>query len=87
MTATKGIPESSHVNTKKTFCQRLRSMAWLGILAACVELLLWVRSDLWLYALIFVIPITAVGVIIVAAILHVIEAHWNKARDGRNAST
>jgi hypothetical protein len=58
---------------------------WWGIPAACVELF-WVPRNLWLYALILVIPATAVGVVTGAVILHVVAAHQSKASDGGNSS-
>jgi hypothetical protein len=63
---------------QRTFGHRLRSMAvWWGIPAVCVELF-WVPRDLWLYALIFVVPATAVGVVTGATILHVAAARRSK---------
>jgi hypothetical protein len=74
MTTTDGKSESRISLPERTFSQRLRSMAlWWGIPAACVELF-WVPRNLWLYALILVIPATAVGVVTGAVILHAVAA-------------
>jgi membrane protein implicated in regulation of membrane protease activity len=63
---------------QRSFLERLRSMAlWWGIPAVCVELF-WVPRDLWLYALILIVPATAVGVITGAAILHLTAARGSK---------
>jgi hypothetical protein len=71
----------------RTFSQRLRSQAlWWGVPAACAELF-WVPRNLWLYALIFIIPATAVGVVTGAVILHVAAARRSNASDEGNAST
>jgi len=56
-----------------------------GIPAVCVELF-GVPRDLWPYALIFVIPATAVGVVTGAAILHMAATRRNKDRDGDNSA-
>jgi len=53
---------------------------WWGIPAACVELF-WVPSNLWLYALIFVIPATAIGVLTGAVILHAAAERRSKASE------
>jgi hypothetical protein len=50
---------------------------WWGIPAVCVELF-GVPRDLWLYALIFVIPASAVGVVTGATILHMAATRRNK---------
>ena len=64
----------------RTFLQRLRSVAlWWGIPAIWVELF-GVPRNLWLYALIFIIPATAVGILTGAAILHMAATRRNKDR-------
>jgi hypothetical protein len=85
---TNGTPEGIRISIRKrTFLQRLGSMAlWWGIPTACLELF-WIPRSLWLYALIFVIPATAVGVVTGAAILHVAAAHRSKGSGEGNAST
>ena len=66
---------------KRTFLQRLYSMAlWWGIPAAFVELF-WVPRHLWLYALIFIVPATAGGVLTGALILHVAAARRTEPSD------
>jgi hypothetical protein len=50
---------------------------WWGIPAVCVELF-WVPRDLWLYALILIVPATAVGVVTGAAMLHLAAARRSK---------
>jgi membrane protein implicated in regulation of membrane protease activity len=50
---------------------------WWGIPAVCVELF-WVPRDLWLYALILIVPATAVGVVTGAALLHLAAARRSK---------
>jgi hypothetical protein len=71
----------------RTFSQRLRSQAlWWGVPAACAELF-WVPRNLWLYALIFIIPATAVGVVTGAAVLHAVAKHRSKASDEGSPST
>jgi hypothetical protein len=82
------MPEGIRISIpKRTFLQRLRSMAlWWGIPAACAELF-WVPRSLWLYALIFIIPATAVGVVTGAIILHVAAARRSKASDESNPPT
>lgn len=63
---------------QRSFLHRLLSMAlWWGIPAVCVELF-WVPRDLWLYALILIVPATAVGVVTGAAILHLAAARHSK---------
>jgi hypothetical protein len=88
MTTTNGMPEKARISIpERTFLQRLRSMAlWWGIPAACAELF-WVPRNLWLYALILIIPATVVGVVTGAVILQVAAARRSKASDEGNAST
>lgn len=84
---TNGIPGNIRLSVpKRTFSQRLRSQAlWWGVPAACAELF-WVPRNLWLYALILIIPATAVGVVTGAVILHAAAARQSKASDEDNAS-
>ncbi len=78
MTMTSGI----YVH-QRSFLQRLRSMAlWWGIPAVCVELF-WVPRDLWLYAVILIVPATAVGVVTGAAVLHLVASRRSK-NDGES---
>lgn len=72
--------------TKRTFWQRVRSLAlWWGIPAVGAEL--WgVPRDLWIYVLILAIPATVVGVLTGAAVLHAVAKHRSKANDEGNAS-
>ena len=96
MPTTNGVPEEARIFgvaepvrisiRKRTFLQRLRSMAlWFGIPAVCVELI-GVPKNLWLYGLIFLIPAAAVGVLTGAVILHVAAARQSKASDGGESS-
>jgi membrane protein implicated in regulation of membrane protease activity len=50
---------------------------WWGIPAVFVELF-WVPVDLWLYALILILPATAVGVVTGAALLHLAAERRSK---------
>jgi hypothetical protein len=81
------MPEKIRISVRnRTFPQRLRSAAlWWGIPAVCLELI-GVPRDLWLYALIFIIPATAAGVVTEAAILHAFMAHPSKSSDEGKAA-
>jgi hypothetical protein len=87
MTTADGQSEFRISMAKRTFWQRVRSMAlWWGIPAVGAELY-GVPRNLWLYALILAIPATAVGVVTGAAILHAVAERRSKASDGGNSST
>ncbi len=81
MTSGNGSPGNFHISMpKRTFWQRLRSMAlWWGVPSVIVELF-WIPRELWLYALIFLIPATAVGVVTGALILHAVAGRRNNLR-------
>jgi hypothetical protein len=80
MTTTNGVPEESRVpKPRRTFTQRLGSTAlWYGIPAVCVELF-GIPRNLWPYVLIYVLPATAVGVVIGAVIEHAAVTRRGKA--------
>jgi membrane protein implicated in regulation of membrane protease activity len=70
---------------QKPFGQRLRSMAvWWGVPAVLVELF-WVPRDLWLYALILIIPATVVGVVTGAALLHIAATRRSQKSNDDNS--
>ena len=85
---TSGMPGKIRISVpKRTFSQRLRSQAlWWGVPAACAELF-WVPRNLWLYALILIIPATAVGVVTGAVILHIAAAPLSNPSDEGSPST
>jgi hypothetical protein len=80
MTTTDGKFDFHISIAKRTFWQRVRSLAiWWGIPAVGAELG-GVPRDLWGYVVILAVPATAAGVIAGAAILHAAAARQNKEK-------